>query len=162
MLEAHPSVRNAVAVAVSDPQVGERVAAVVVTTGPFDLEECREWFAEPWDHPVQDPRARDCHRLHADSRGRQAGPGCAQGRWRSAAPVGAVPPGPALCDRLYGPATRRPAPHDRQAGLGQSPENTASRSWCHEVSPKLTWSSCERFTKRCMSCSQVNPIPPWT
>jgi cyclohexanecarboxylate-CoA ligase len=45
VLEAHPSVRNAVAVPVSDPQVGERVAAVVVTSGPFDLEACREWFA---------------------------------------------------------------------------------------------------------------------
>jgi acyl-CoA synthetase (AMP-forming)/AMP-acid ligase II len=45
VLEAHPAVRNAVAVAVSDPQVGERVAAVVVTAAPFDLEACREWFA---------------------------------------------------------------------------------------------------------------------
>ena len=46
MLEAHPSVRNAVAVPVPDRQVGERVAAIVVTIGPFDLEECRAWFAE--------------------------------------------------------------------------------------------------------------------
>jgi non-ribosomal peptide synthetase component E (peptide arylation enzyme) len=35
-----------VAVAIPDLQVGERVAAIVVTTGPFDLEECRAWFAE--------------------------------------------------------------------------------------------------------------------
>ncbi len=46
VLEAHPSVRNAVAVPVPDPQVGERVAAIVVTTGTFDLEACRTWFAE--------------------------------------------------------------------------------------------------------------------
>jgi acyl-CoA synthetase (AMP-forming)/AMP-acid ligase II len=46
VLEAHPAVRNAVAVPVADPQVGERVAAIVVTTGPFDLEECRNWFAQ--------------------------------------------------------------------------------------------------------------------
>jgi cyclohexanecarboxylate-CoA ligase len=46
VLEAHPSVRNAVAVPIADAQVGERVAAIVVTTGPFDLEACRDWFAE--------------------------------------------------------------------------------------------------------------------
>jgi acyl-CoA synthetase (AMP-forming)/AMP-acid ligase II len=46
VLEAHPSVRHAVAVAVPDPQVGERVAAIVVTSGPFGLEECRAWFAD--------------------------------------------------------------------------------------------------------------------
>src|SRR3984957_19711716 len=45
VLEAHPSVRNAVAVPVADPQLGERVAAIVVTIAPFDLEACREWFA---------------------------------------------------------------------------------------------------------------------
>jgi acyl-CoA synthetase (AMP-forming)/AMP-acid ligase II len=45
-LEAHPSVRHAVAVAVPDPDVGERVAAFVETSGPFDLAACRAWFAE--------------------------------------------------------------------------------------------------------------------
>jgi len=45
-LEAHPSVRHAVAVAVPDPDVGERVAAFVETSGPFDLDTCRTWFAE--------------------------------------------------------------------------------------------------------------------
>ena len=45
-LEAHPSVRHAVAVPVPDPDVGERVAAFVETSGPFDLESCRAWFAE--------------------------------------------------------------------------------------------------------------------
>jgi len=45
-LEAHPSVRHAVAVAVPDPDVGERVAAFVETTAPFDLDTCRAWFAE--------------------------------------------------------------------------------------------------------------------
>ena len=46
VLEAHPSVRHAVAVAVPDPDVGERVAAFVETSGPFDLAACRAWFAE--------------------------------------------------------------------------------------------------------------------
>jgi acyl-CoA synthetase (AMP-forming)/AMP-acid ligase II len=45
-LEAHPSVRHAVAVAVPDEAVGERVAAFVETTSPFDLDTCRTWFAE--------------------------------------------------------------------------------------------------------------------
>jgi cyclohexanecarboxylate-CoA ligase len=45
-LEAHPSVRHAVAVPVPDADVGERVAAFVETSGPFDLATCRAWFAE--------------------------------------------------------------------------------------------------------------------
>jgi cyclohexanecarboxylate-CoA ligase len=45
-LEAHPSVRHAVAVPVPDPDVGERVAAFVETNAPFDLATCRSWFAE--------------------------------------------------------------------------------------------------------------------
>jgi len=43
--EAHASVRHAVAVAVPDPEVGERVALFVEATAPFDLETCRGWFA---------------------------------------------------------------------------------------------------------------------
>jgi len=46
VLEAHPAVRHAVAVAVPDAQVGERVAAFVESTAPFDLAACRTWFAE--------------------------------------------------------------------------------------------------------------------
>jgi acyl-CoA synthetase (AMP-forming)/AMP-acid ligase II len=45
VLEAHPDVRHAVAVAVPDPALGERVAAFVEATAPFDLEACRSWFA---------------------------------------------------------------------------------------------------------------------
>jgi cyclohexanecarboxylate-CoA ligase len=45
VLEAHPDVRHAVAVAVPDPDVGERVAAFVESGAPFDLEACRAWFA---------------------------------------------------------------------------------------------------------------------
>ena len=45
MLEAHPDVRQAVAVAVPDPEVGERVAAFVEATAPFDLAACQAWFA---------------------------------------------------------------------------------------------------------------------
>ena len=45
-LEAHPAVRQAVAVGYPDPVMGERVAAFVVTGGgAFGLEECRAWFA---------------------------------------------------------------------------------------------------------------------
>ena len=44
-LEAHPSVLQAAAVAEPDDRLGERVAAFVVASGPFDLAACREWFA---------------------------------------------------------------------------------------------------------------------
>jgi cyclohexanecarboxylate-CoA ligase len=43
-LEAHPDVRHAVAVGYPDPLMGERVAAFVESTAPFDLEACRRWF----------------------------------------------------------------------------------------------------------------------
>ena len=46
VLEAHPSVRQAVAVGEPDDRLGERVVAVVVADAPFDLEECRRWFGE--------------------------------------------------------------------------------------------------------------------
>jgi acyl-CoA synthetase (AMP-forming)/AMP-acid ligase II len=45
VLEAHPDIRHAVAVAVPDPEVGERVAAFVEATAPFDLAVCRAWFS---------------------------------------------------------------------------------------------------------------------
>jgi cyclohexanecarboxylate-CoA ligase len=44
-LEAHPAIRQAVAVGYPDPLMGERVAAFVVATAPFDLAECQRWFA---------------------------------------------------------------------------------------------------------------------
>jgi cyclohexanecarboxylate-CoA ligase len=44
-LEAHPHVHHAVAVGYPDPLMGERVAAFVESTAPFDLEACRQWFA---------------------------------------------------------------------------------------------------------------------
>jgi mycobactin salicyl-AMP ligase len=46
VLEAHPSVRQAVAVGYPDVRLGERVAVFVVTDDAFDLEACRAWFAE--------------------------------------------------------------------------------------------------------------------
>jgi cyclohexanecarboxylate-CoA ligase len=46
VLEAHPAVRQAVVVGEPDERLGERVAAFVVTSGPFDLIACRAWFAE--------------------------------------------------------------------------------------------------------------------
>lgn len=44
VLEAHPAVRQAVAVGMPDQRLGERVCAFVVATERFDLEECRRWF----------------------------------------------------------------------------------------------------------------------
>lgn len=46
VLEAHPSVRQAVAVGCPDERVGERVAVFVVGDASVDVEECRRWFAE--------------------------------------------------------------------------------------------------------------------
>ena len=40
-----PTVRHAVAVGYPDPLMGERVAAFVESSEPFDLEECRRWFS---------------------------------------------------------------------------------------------------------------------
>jgi cyclohexanecarboxylate-CoA ligase len=45
VLEAHPDIRHAVAVPVPDDDVGERVAAFVESSAPFDLDACRAWFA---------------------------------------------------------------------------------------------------------------------
>lgn len=45
-LEAHPAVRQAVAVAEPDDRLGERVAAFVIAPDGFDLETCRAWFEE--------------------------------------------------------------------------------------------------------------------
>jgi acyl-CoA synthetase (AMP-forming)/AMP-acid ligase II len=45
--EAHPSVRQAVAVGFPDERLGERVAVFVVLApgaDVFDVEECRRWF----------------------------------------------------------------------------------------------------------------------
>jgi len=46
LLEAHPLVNQAVAVGYPDEILGERVAGVVVAEPAFDLDSCREWFAE--------------------------------------------------------------------------------------------------------------------
>jgi cyclohexanecarboxylate-CoA ligase len=43
-LEAHPAISQAVVVGYPDPLMGERVAAYVVTSEPFDLPACRAWF----------------------------------------------------------------------------------------------------------------------
>ena len=45
-LEAHPSIIQAVAVGYPDPLMGERVAAVVVSSEPFDLTACADWFRQ--------------------------------------------------------------------------------------------------------------------
>jgi cyclohexanecarboxylate-CoA ligase len=46
VLEAHPSVRQAVAVGVPDERLGEQVVAFVLLAPEtsFDLDECRRWF----------------------------------------------------------------------------------------------------------------------
>jgi acyl-CoA synthetase (AMP-forming)/AMP-acid ligase II len=46
VLEAHPAVRQAVAVGRPDARLGERVVAFVVSSAPFDLAACRSWFEE--------------------------------------------------------------------------------------------------------------------
>jgi acyl-CoA synthetase (AMP-forming)/AMP-acid ligase II len=46
VLEAHPAVRHAVAVAEPDALMGERVVAFVESTPEFDLDACRTWFGE--------------------------------------------------------------------------------------------------------------------
>ena len=46
VLEAHPAIRQAVAVGYPDPLMGERVAAFVVTDDAFDVDAARAWFAE--------------------------------------------------------------------------------------------------------------------
>ncbi len=46
ILESHPAVSQAVVLGEPDDRLGERVAAFVVADGPFDLDECRRWFAE--------------------------------------------------------------------------------------------------------------------
>jgi cyclohexanecarboxylate-CoA ligase len=46
VLEAHPAVAQAVAVGYPDDLMGERVCAFVVASQPFDVETCREWFAQ--------------------------------------------------------------------------------------------------------------------
>ncbi|MFM8304092.1 MAG: class I adenylate-forming enzyme family protein [Actinomycetota bacterium] len=45
-LEAHPRVKQAVAVGYPDDRLGERVCAFVLAAGPFDLDACRAWFAQ--------------------------------------------------------------------------------------------------------------------
>jgi cyclohexanecarboxylate-CoA ligase len=45
VLEAHPAVRQAVAVGYPDAVMGERVAAFVVADPPIDVDVVREWFA---------------------------------------------------------------------------------------------------------------------
>jgi cyclohexanecarboxylate-CoA ligase len=46
LLEQHPSVRQAAAVGYPDERLGERLAAIVVADGAFDLVACQAWFAE--------------------------------------------------------------------------------------------------------------------
>lgn len=45
VLEAHPLVRQAVAVGEPHGRLGERVCAFVVSTGPLSLDDVRAWFA---------------------------------------------------------------------------------------------------------------------
>ncbi len=45
VLVAHPAIREAVAVGYPDASLGERVCAFVISDEPFDLDQCRTWFA---------------------------------------------------------------------------------------------------------------------
>jgi len=63
-LEAHPDVRHAVAVGYPDALMGERVAAFVESSKPFDVEECRRWFASRGMATFKTPeRVERLHRL---------------------------------------------------------------------------------------------------
>ena len=55
IVNAHPSVREAVVVPYPDETMGERVAAVVVARKPFDLEACRAWFRRQGVAPFKTP-----------------------------------------------------------------------------------------------------------
>ncbi|MGI9602348.1 MAG: class I adenylate-forming enzyme family protein [Acidimicrobiales bacterium] len=44
MLEAHADVTAAVVVGEPDERLGERVVAFVITSAPFDVDRCRQWF----------------------------------------------------------------------------------------------------------------------
>jgi cyclohexanecarboxylate-CoA ligase len=46
VLEAHPVVVHAVVLGEPDELMGERVVAYVETTSAFDLDACRQWFAD--------------------------------------------------------------------------------------------------------------------
>jgi acyl-CoA synthetase (AMP-forming)/AMP-acid ligase II len=46
VLEAHPSVREAVVVGEPHERLGERVCAFVVVAAPFTLDDCRVWFEQ--------------------------------------------------------------------------------------------------------------------
>ncbi|MDZ7731871.1 MAG: class I adenylate-forming enzyme family protein [Acidimicrobiia bacterium] len=46
VVEAHPGVREAVAVGEPDERLGERVAVFVVADAGFDLATCRAWCEE--------------------------------------------------------------------------------------------------------------------
>jgi len=55
IVNAHPSVREAVVVPYPDETMGERVAAVVVARKPFDLEACQAWFRRQGVAPFKTP-----------------------------------------------------------------------------------------------------------
>jgi cyclohexanecarboxylate-CoA ligase len=59
-LEAHPDIHHAVAVGYPDPLLGERVAAFVESAAPFDLEECRRWFAGRGMAKFKTPEKVEC------------------------------------------------------------------------------------------------------
>ena len=44
ILEAHPRIRQAVAVGYADDRLGERVCAFVVASGPFSVDDAGAWF----------------------------------------------------------------------------------------------------------------------
>jgi cyclohexanecarboxylate-CoA ligase len=57
LVEAHPLVSQAVAVGYPDAILGERVAGVVVADAAFDLDTCRQWFADAGVAKFKTPEA---------------------------------------------------------------------------------------------------------
>ncbi len=131
VLEAHPAVRHAVAVPVPDEAVGERVAAYVEAVDDFDLETCRAWFAARGVTRFKTPEF--VVRLEAMPTLAAGKPDRASLRRRAAAPARA---GLTLA-----------ATGDRLARLlqVQGRSNCTSRRRWWAASPKLPWSSCDRF-----------------
>ena len=60
IVQAHPSVREAVAVGMADARLGENVCVFVVAEPSFDLEECTRWFAAQGVARFKTPARIEC------------------------------------------------------------------------------------------------------
>ena len=121
VLEAHPAVREAVAVGYPDDRLGERVCVFVVSDGPFDLEDVPGLVRRARRRPLQDARARRARRRAPGARRGQARPRRAP---RTAPPTSAVQ------------ATRMRS-DDALAGLDRGRSSAVRRSRWYDASPNV-------------------------